>query len=125
MKATLATLPTSFFRAVDNRDIDAVLAHFSPDATFTVQTDNVTYTGESEIRAMFTKLINSAQTISHEVTGTVVDLARGRIATEQRFTVQYADGTSTETCNGSFFDVGQDGKFTRFVVWMSGVNPVK
>ena len=35
-------------------DIDGVLAHFADDATLSVQTDHVTFTGAAEIRRMFT-----------------------------------------------------------------------
>ena len=46
----LAALPDSYFKAVDAKDVDAIVSHFAPEATLTVQTDHVTFTGADEIR---------------------------------------------------------------------------
>ena len=50
----LAAIPASYFRAVDSYDLTAVLAHFGEDATLTVQTAGVTFSGHDEIGRMFT-----------------------------------------------------------------------
>ena len=44
-RESLAAAPQTYFDAVDAMDLDGVLAHFADDATLTVQTDNVTFTG--------------------------------------------------------------------------------
>ena len=41
----LAAIPASYFRAVDAYDLQAVLAHFAEDATLTVQSARVTFSG--------------------------------------------------------------------------------
>ena len=51
-REALAAAPQTYFDAVDAMDVDAVLAHFAGDATLTVQTDHVTFTGADEIRRM-------------------------------------------------------------------------
>ena len=41
----LAAIPASYFSAVDSLDVDAVLEHFAEDATLTVQSARVTFSG--------------------------------------------------------------------------------
>ena len=42
VRVELASVPRSYFAAVDRLDVDDVLSHFADDATLTVQTDGVT-----------------------------------------------------------------------------------
>ncbi|KAF7175052.1 hypothetical protein CNMCM7691_005520 [Aspergillus felis] len=121
----LASLPASFFKAVDDRDVDGVASHFAPHATFTVQTDHVTVTGVDEIRNMFSAFIQSSRTMHHEITNIVVDEANRRVSTEQTYVGELMDGTKNDMRNCNFFDVNGDGKFTRVMVWMAGANPLK
>lgn len=121
----LASLPASFFRAVDDRDVDAIVAHFAPHATFTVQTDHVTVTGVDEIRLMFSAFIQSARTMRHEITNIVVDEVNRRVSTEQTYVGELMDGTQNDMRNCNVFDVDGDGQFTRVVVWMAGASPLK
>ncbi|GFF51457.1 hypothetical protein IFM46972_09303 [Aspergillus udagawae] len=121
----LASLPASFFKAVDDRYIEGVVSHFAPDATFTVQTDHVTVTGVDEIRNMFSAFIQSSRTMHHEITNIVVDEVNRRVSTEQTYVGEMMDGTQNDMRNCNFFDVDGDGKFTRVMVWMAGANPLK
>ncbi|KAE8356234.1 hypothetical protein BDV28DRAFT_145417 [Aspergillus coremiiformis] len=123
--AQLAGLTTSFFKAVDAKDIDGVVSHFAPDATLTVQTDHITFTGKDNIRRMFDDFFNNSPQMIHEIKSMVVDEANGKVATQQRYTGELLDGTKNDMYNCNFFDVGSDGKFTRVVVWMAGTNPLK
>ncbi|KAA8649530.1 hypothetical protein EYZ11_004876 [Aspergillus tanneri] len=120
----LAARAASFFKAVDARDIDGVLSHFAPNATFTVQTDHVTFTGVDEIRSMFDSFINNSRTLLHEIENTSVDEKARKVATEQRYIGELLDGTQNDMHNCNFFDIGPDGKFTRVIVWMAGRNPL-
>jgi ketosteroid isomerase-like protein len=122
---TLAALPASYFRAVDLRDVAAVVAHFAADATLTVQTDHVTFNGENEIRRMFSDFFANSTSIVHETTNIVVDEATSRVATEQNYIGELADGTKNNMHNCNFFEVGPDGRFTRVIIWMAGTNPLK
>ncbi|KAE8391562.1 hypothetical protein ETB97_000315 [Aspergillus alliaceus] len=121
----LAELPKSFFAAVDAKDIDAVVSHFSPDATLTVQTGHATFTGRDEIRRMFADFINGSKQMLHEVKSIVVDEPNGKVATQQQYTGELLDGTQNDMYNCNFFDVGADGKFTRVIIWMAGTSPLK
>jgi limonene-1,2-epoxide hydrolase len=121
----LASLPASFFKAVDDRDVEGIVSHFAPHATFTVQTDHVTVTGVDEIRNMFSAFIQSSRTMHHEITNIIIDEVNRRVSTEQTYAGEMMDGTQNDMRNCNFFDVDGDGKFTRVMVWMAGANPLK
>ncbi|RHZ54008.1 nuclear transport factor 2 family protein [Aspergillus thermomutatus] len=121
----LASLPASFFKAVDARDLDGIVSHFAPHATFTVQTDHVTATGVDEIRNIFAAFIQSSRTMCHEITNILVDEVNRKVSSEQTYLGELMDGTQNDMRNCNFFDVDGDGKFTRVVVWMAGTNPLK
>ncbi|KAE8330222.1 hypothetical protein BDV39DRAFT_170906 [Aspergillus sergii] len=121
----LAGLPQSFFDAVDRKDLDAAVSHFSQDAIFTVKTAHVTCTGAGEIRHSFADFINNTKHMLHEITSIVVDEINGKVATQQRYTGELVDGTKNEMDTCDFFDVGPDGKFTRVDVYMTGASPLK
>ena len=121
----LAELPASYFRAVDAMDVDAILEHFADDATLTVQTDHVTFSGAEEIRRMFTDFCGNSNSIFHEIKNIVVEPERRKVATEQSYVGELKDGTRNDMHNCNFFDVGPDGRFTRVIIWMAGTNPLK
>ncbi len=121
----LAALPDSYFKAVDAKDVDAVLSHFDDDATLTVQTDHVTFSGSDEIRRMFDDFIGNSVSIFHEIKNIVVEPEAGKVATEQSYIGELNDGTRNEMHNCNFFDISPEGKFTRVIIWMAGTNPLK
>jgi uncharacterized protein (TIGR02246 family) len=121
----LAALPDSYFKAVDDGDVDAILSHFADDATLTVQTDQVTFAGADEIRRMFTDFVENSTSIFHEIKNIVVEPEAGKVATEQSYIGVLRDGTKNDMHNCNFFDIGSDGKFTRVIIWMAGTNPLK
>ena len=118
----LAAVPASYFRAVDASDLPAVLAHFADDATLTVQTAGVTFSGHEEIGRMFTDFFNDWDSMVHEITNIVVDPIGSKVSTEQLVDLNRNGTTKMRNCN--FFDVGADGKFTRVIIWMDGTNPL-
>ena len=124
-RETLASLPASYFDAVDRQDLDDVVRHFAEDATLTVQTDHVTFTGRDEIRRMFSDFFESSSSIFHELKNIVVEEARGKVATEQSYIGTLTDGTKNDMHNCNFFDVNDDGTFDRVIIWMAGTNPLK
>ena len=124
-REALAAAPQTYFDAVDAMDVDAVLAHFAHDATLTVQTDHVTFTGADEIRRMFTDFFEASTTIRHEIRNIVVEEDRGKVATEQGYIGDLADGSHNDMHNCNFFDINPDGKIQRMVSWMAGTNPLK
>ena len=121
----LAALPTSYFKAVDAMDVDAIVAHFADDATLTVQTDHVTFTGASEIRRMFNDFVGNSNSIFHEIKNIVIEEATMKVATEQSYIGELLDGTQNNMHNCNFFDVRPDGTFGRVIIWMAGTNPLK
>jgi hypothetical protein len=118
----LARLPSSYFQAVDSLDPDAVLAHFAEDATLTVQTAHVTFTGTDEIRRMFVDFFADWESMVHNISNLVVDEANSKVSTEQIVDLNGANPTQMHNCN--FFDVDDEGKFSRVIIWMDGANPL-
>ena len=122
---TLAKAPDTYFKAVDAMDIEGVLACFADDATLTVQTDHVTFTGAAEIRRMFTDFFGASVSILHEIRNIVVEPDRAKVATEQGYIGELKDGSKNDMHNCNFFDFDADGKFTRVIIWMAGTNPLQ
>jgi uncharacterized protein (TIGR02246 family) len=121
----LAALPDTYFKAVDAKDVDAILAHFADDAVMTVQTANTTWEGAQEIRRMFTDFCENSVSIFHEIKNIVVEPETGKVATEQSYIGELDDGTKNDMHNCNFFDIDADGKFSRVIIWMAGTNPLK
>ena len=118
----LAAIPASYFRAVDAYDLPAVLAHFAEDATLTVQSARVTFTGHDEIGRMFTDFFADWDSMVHEITNLVVDPSASKVSTEQLVDLNRNGTTKMHNCN--FFDVNEEGKFSRVIIWMDGSNPL-
>jgi ketosteroid isomerase-like protein len=118
----LAAIPASYFRAVDASDLSAVLAHFAEDATLTVQTAGVTFSGHDEIGRMFTDFFSDWDSMVHEITNIVVDPTGSKVSTEQIVNLNRNGTTKMHNCN--FFDVNEAGKFSRVIIWMDGSNPL-
>lgn len=118
----LAAIPASYFSAVDAGDLSAVLAHFADDATLTVQTAGVTFSGHDEIGRMFTGFFSDWDSMVHEITNIVVDPVGSKVSTEQLVDLNRNGTTKMHNCN--FFDVNADGKFARVIIWMDGSNPL-
>ncbi len=124
-REALAAAPDSYFRAVDAMDLDGVLSHFADDATLTVQTDHVTFSGADEIRRMFTDFFGASVSIRHEIRNIVVEEGAGKVATEQGYMGELKSGQKNDMHNCNFFDFDADGKFKRVIIWMAGTNPLK
>ena len=121
----LAALPDSYFKAVDAKDVDAIMAHFADDATLIVQTDHAMFDGADEIRRMFDDFCGNSVSIFHEVKNIVIEPDAGKVATEQSYIGELSDGTKNDMHNCNFFDVDVEGRFTRVIIWMAGTNPLK
>jgi ketosteroid isomerase-like protein len=121
----LAALPDSYFKAVDLKDVDAIMSHFADDATLTVQTDQAVFDGAAEIRRMFIDFCDNSVSIFHEIKNIVVEPEARKVATEQSYIGELVDGTKNDMHNCNFFDIDADGRFTRVIIWMAGTNPLK
>ena len=120
----LAALPDSYFKAVDAKDVDAILSHFADDCVMTVQTDHAVFTGADEIRRMFTDFCDNSVSIFHEIKNIVVEPEAGKVATEQSYIGELQDGSQNDMHNCNFFDFDAEGKFERVIIWMAGTNPL-
>src|SRR6266567_3951695 len=92
----LAALPDTYFKAVDAKDVDAIMAHFADDATLTVQTDQAVFDGADEIRRMFTDFCDNSVSIFHKIKNIVIEPASGKVATEQNYIGELSDGTKND-----------------------------
>jgi ketosteroid isomerase-like protein len=122
---TLAKAPDTYFKAVDAMDIEGVMACFADDATLTVQTDHVTFTGAAEIRRMFTDFFGASVSIRHEIRNIVVEPGAAKVATEQGYIGELKAGARNDMHNCNFFELDADGRFTRVIIWMAGSNPLQ
>ena len=121
----LAALPESYFKAVDAKDVDAILSHFADDATLTVQTDHAVFHGADEIRRMFTDFCGNSVSIFHEIKNIVVEPAAGKVATEQSYIGELSTGRRTTCTTATSSTSTPTAKFSRVIIWMAGTNPLK
>ncbi len=120
----LASAPDSYFKAVDRMDVDGILSHFADDAVMIVQTANAQFNGADEIRRMFTDFTSNSVSIFHEIKNMVVQPDANKVSTEQSYIGELKDGTRNDMHNCNFFDLNDEGKFTRMIIWMAGTSPL-
>ena len=120
----LAQLPYAYFAAVDAKDLDASLAFFADDATFTIQTAHTTFVGKSEIAGMFRGFFADFATIVHNPVNVTVDETARRVASEQVCPHVANDGTPVTLTTVNLYDVGADGRFERVILWIDGASPL-
>lgn len=114
-----------YFDAVDDGNIDAILAEMTADCTLCVLTDDITHHGrETGIRQMFERRRKNVKTAWHGNRRHVVDPVAGTAAT--RFDVRRTStaGEKREMDNINFFEF-QGGRLHRISIWMSGENPLR
>jgi SnoaL-like domain len=123
-RTDLERAPWAYFEAVDAKDLDRSLSFFAADATFTIQSAGVAFSGREEIASMFRGFFGDYKTICHNITNIVVDEAAAKSATEQTCPHIKLDGSldTLTTCN--FFTFAPDGTFQRVIIWIDGANPL-
>lgn len=112
-------LVRTYFGAVDNGNLEGVLATLSLDCKFTVETHGVELSGHGELRGMYERLWRNHASMVHDQMRFVPDAASGRIAAQFRVVNQEHDGSTTYKSNCNFFDV-EYGRFSRVAVYMAG-----
>lgn len=120
-EADLVALVERYFRAVDEEDLDALLATLAPGCAFTVETHGVRLEGHEAIAEMFRRLWADHAAVSHLGFVHVPHAAGGRIATRFRVENTERDGSITRKSNANIFEVA-DGRFTHVAVYMTGAN---
>lgn len=121
MRDELIHTVEGYFAAVDRKDVEATLAFFTPDASFTIATYAQENVGrDTQIRAMFERLFARYERVWH---GNFEHIVQSPDAVASRFDVQNwtPDGQTHRKHNSNFFFL-RDGKFSRVFVYMSGDN---
>ena len=54
----------------------------------------------------------------------VVEVDKGKVATEQGYIGELKDGSKNDMHNCNFFDFNAQGQFQRVIIWMAGTNPL-
>lgn len=119
--AELIALIERYFASVDRMDIDATLACFEPDATFTIATFDTVYRGrDTGIRGMFERLNSRYSRVWHGNFDHVVQTPN-RVASQFRVENTMLDGSLRVKNNCNFFSV-RGARFESVQVYMSGDN---
>jgi|SaaInlStandDraft_7_1057024.scaffolds.fasta_scaffold00790_15 ketosteroid isomerase-like protein len=114
---------TKYFGNVDMKFLEATADCFDPDATFTIQTANLTHNGISEIRRMFNDFFSSYKKIWHGEFHHVIDIERQAVAVQFIATRDTFDGEHQRASNCNFFHF-ENGKIKTVRVYMSDENPL-
>jgi ketosteroid isomerase-like protein len=122
----LAEAPGAYFRSIDAKDLEATMEHYADDAVEIIMPDDLRFEGREAIREMYVNFFDDFKTTSHDIRNLVVDPAAGKVATEQSFRGQPSTGESqAEMYNCNFFEFNNEGKLSRVIIWMSGMNPLR
>ena len=124
-RAHMSAAPAAYFEAVDRKDMEAALAFFAEDATFTIQSAHITFEGREGIGQMFENFFGDYSHIEHNITNLVVDETAGKASTEQSCPHVKTDGALDHVTTCNFFDYDEAGLFTRVIVWIDGVSPLR
>lgn len=122
---TLSETITTYFTSIDAGNLPTTMSLFSPTATFTVVTaGNVTFTGRDAIQAMLDDFITQSTSMEHRVVSMIVDEKAGKVATQQRYIGVPEDGMQRDMLNCNFFDLDEQGRIEKVLVWMGGGSPL-
>jgi ketosteroid isomerase-like protein len=119
----LESVVRGYLIELDALDLEAVAKRFSDDAAFIVQTGHVTLHGRDQIRDLWQGLFAAHERMEHRVAAVVADPETRKVATEQSFVGLRRDGTREERHSVYLFDIADDGRFTRVIVWIDGETP--
>ena len=117
----LRDLVTTYFKGVDEENLDLILRTLHTDCVFSVETHNVCLTGHTEITDMFLQLWSNHASVLHDQFHFVEGRAGREIAVRFQVTNKRLDGTFVHKSNCNFFTV-RKGKFDSVRIYMSGEN---
>ncbi len=121
MISNLQNKVMSYFRGVDNADIDLLLGTLTPDCVFSVETHGVKLKGHDAISDMFERLWCNHEWVRHDEFQWVESKSGGDIAVRFRVTNKLHDGSLIYKSNCNFFTV-RDHLFSEVRVYMAGQN---
>ncbi|MCF6754280.1 nuclear transport factor 2 family protein [Pseudomonas stutzeri] len=113
-----------YFANVDRKAMAPVLDCCNEDVQFTIQTDNLTHSGQAGVRKMFENLFSGYEEIWHGDFEVAADEQSQTVCA--RFNVYLKDhqGNETRLKNCNFWYV-ENGRFSRVFVFMSGENVLR
>jgi hypothetical protein len=119
----LIALSEAYFRALDARDVEALVAVLDPGCVLTIETHGIQYDGADAIRTLFSTRWEGPMLARHHDFTHTPSAAAGRIASQ--FTVTYSgDGAPDPKSNANVFTV-RDGMITCIQVYMAGANSIR
>ena len=121
MTSPLQEKVLTYFRGVDDEDIDLLLSTLTPDCVFTVETHGVKLEGHEAISGMFARLWANHQWVRHDEFSWVEDPSGEVIAVRFRVTNKLHDDSLVFKSNCNFFNL-RDGLFSEVRVYMTGEN---
>ena len=111
----------TYFRGVDEQDLDLIFETLAPNCAFSVETHGIKLNGHEDIRGMFDRLWSHHAAVRHDQFH-FVDAGNGAdIAVRFRVTNTLPDGSLVHKSNCNFF-MAKDGMFTEVRVYMAGEN---
>ena len=111
----------TYFRGVDEQDLDLIFETLAPNCAFSVETHGIKLNGHEDIRGMFDRLWSHHAAVRHDQFH-FVDAGNGAdIAVRFRVTNTLPDGSPVHKSNCNFF-TAKDGMFTEVRVYMAGEN---
>ena len=117
----LAPLVISYFKGVDDQDIDILLGTLDENCVFSVETHGVNLRGHGEIRGMFDRLWAHHAAVRHDLFHFINAGNGADIAVRFRVTNTLHDGSLVYKSNCNFFTASNE-KFTEVRVYMAGEN---
>ena len=124
-KSLINIVEQRYFSNVDLKRLDDVLSCFLPEATLTIQTDNLMHVGrDQEIRRMFTDFFDAYKIIWHENFKPIVDVERQSISVQFNALRLRADGVEERAQNINIFKL-QGEFFSKITIFMSDENPLR
>ena len=111
----------TYFRGVDEQDLDLIFETLAPNCAFSVETHGIKLNGHEDIRGMFDRLWSHHAAVRHDQFH-FVDAGNGAdIAVRFRVTNTLPNGSLVHKSNCNFF-TAKDGMFTEVRVYMAGEN---
>jgi len=121
---TLIARIESYYAAVDNFDTDAIIQHFTADASMEIPTGDVRHVGHKSLRATYDRRAREVDKSFHGEFTHVVDAEQGRAAT--RLAVRRTSTAGEPMAMDCIALFTFDGELIKqIVIWMSGANSLK
>ena len=121
---TLQEKVLTYFRGVDEQNIEMILNTLSKECVFSVETHNVKLIGHLAIFDMFERLWAHHQWVRHDNFYFVTNRSESDVAVRFQVTNKLHDGNLVYKSNCNFFTVNGD-LFSEVRVYMSGENTLE